>query len=145
MSAWETGAQSEPQKRLSVKLSVKEQPLVLPPTGPHAGSSAKSKRCKAQPKTAASRTEKSNKSAGSGRVPQLSFERFRRNKEREQQSAPVYDIRSARSGVLQSLRLGELPEEVLESIEEKRTLQVNAFLSDEANILLSSSFACFAG
>ena len=54
-------------------------------------------------------------SFGQNEVPPIDFERFRRNKEqqraaskdaqeREQQGAPVYDTRSARSGVLESLR-----------------------------------------
>ncbi|CAE7811038.1 Cemip, partial [Symbiodinium sp. CCMP2456] len=43
-------------------------------------------------------------------VPNLDFDRFLRIKEREHQGAAVHDVRTARSGVLRSVRLGAQPE-----------------------------------
>jgi len=43
-------------------------------------------------------------------VPNLDFDRFLRIKEREHQGAAVHDVRTARSGVLRSVRLGSQPE-----------------------------------
>lgn len=105
---------------LGAKLILKEQPLVLPPAGQDGGPKTKKpgamgrfgSKSTAEPKSSrghGSRTERAKSGQSSQRVPPISFETFRRNKEREQQSAPVYDIRSARSGVLQSVCHGEAP------------------------------------
>ncbi|CAK9014501.1 unnamed protein product, partial [Durusdinium trenchii] len=96
------------KSRKITRLSLKDNPLVLLPAVLDEGVTAETPRSQRFPaaETEAAEQKTVPHQPKKTRVPPLSYERFRRNKEREQQSAAVYDIKSARSGVLQSLRLG---------------------------------------
>ncbi|CAJ1374715.1 unnamed protein product, partial [Effrenium voratum] len=105
------------EARASLKrASLKDQtPLVLPVVSPEEGSpvTPASRRtsvrlAESKPSSARSQAAGRLKPKAKARVAQISFDHFRRNKEREQQGAAVYDIRTARSGVLQSLRVGSI-------------------------------------